>query len=483
MRVACGSLLGPGGCSPVLCSQQMRQNCYGGTLTVLDERGRGVAGNVLQVGVPRLGWFADGDPNTPLTAAMLVDDGTHIHLTIPWSESESPYERWFFGRGVNWADDPDKTKHRYSVPDLLWFWDVRGQVTLVGCRGVEATGPVPGEGRAHVGFAVMGGDGEPDYRKVNGLRSEMPGLSEWMSLRSLTHQVTNDAQGRLKALDLRLESPEPVLFSRAMNLRIRPNFSFNLPATPDTSTIRESLQIETMVKRPRDWFDHLSAHNTVRELVNVAAWLPFGYSAQWASRTDDPERVLDGSVVGVRWSEVRSYLSRRDEPRSSRPRFLYVFDDIGTAGFGRWTRLRSHFARGVNPILSTVEQTRTSIEATLAQSGIGLDAIGYQLALDGRVSKGKAKDETHRDRLCRIAAELTVPPPFDESEWATRSSDAYNGVKHADRDLPDVLTAANTLRENQLIFRLWVAGRIGVPVATLKRNVERDPMTRPYVYE
>lgn len=134
-------------------------------------------------------------------------------------------------------------------------------------------------------------------------------------------------------------------------------------------------------------------------------------------------------------------------------------------------------------MLSTLEHGGMTVEGSLAQSGIGLDGIGYQLALDAGVSKRNADRESHRARLARIAADLPVPPPFDSAEWAARSADAYNGVKHADRDLPDVLTAANRLRENQLIFRLWVAGRIGTPSPVLERNIAIDPMAKPYVYD
>lgn len=276
-------------------------------------RERRVPSNVLEVGVPRLGWFADGDPNTPQSAGMLLDTGTHIELTIAWADRHSPYQRWFYGRSANWGDDPDKTRYRYTVPDMLWFWDARGHVTLVGCTAGDAMGLGPGEGRVHVRLAVIGGQVGTDYRQINGLRSELPGLGEWMSLRSLSHKTTNDAQGRLKALDLHLESPKPVMLSHALNLCIRPNFSFNMPATPDTATIQESLQIGSLTTRPREWLDHLVAHNTVRQLVNVAAWSPFGYSSLWAHRSDDPRRVIDGRAVGTRWAEVRSYQWPRDE--------------------------------------------------------------------------------------------------------------------------------------------------------------------------
>ena len=49
--------------------------------------------------------------------------------------------------------------------------------------------------------------------------------------------------------------------------------------------------------------------------------------------------------------------------------------------------------------------------------------------------------------------------------------------------MPDVLTMANTLRENCLLFRVWVAGRIGVSRATIHRALQIDPMNSPYEIE
>jgi ApeA N-terminal domain 1 len=439
--------------------------------------------NEMLVGVPRLGWLADGDTETPATATLLQDDGKRISLTIPWQGSgDSPYERWFCGNTVRWGDDPEGTRFSYKVPDVLWFEDGRGLVTLVGCRGLGMTGFMSvGEGRADVRFAVMGGRSGSDYRQINGLRSEMPGLGEWMSLRSLKHEVSSGPDGRVRSLDLHLESPPAVRLSRSLNLLIRPSFSYLVPGTPDTTTIKETLLIETYTKDLRDWYDHFVAHNTVRDLVDIAAWSGFGYSNQWANREDDPERFLSGDLIGPRWSEVRTYVARRQEPRSDRTRFLFTFADIGAAGVRRWAVLRAKFSRGINPILASFEQRGVTLEGELGEVGIGLDGIGYQLALDAGESANVANAENHKCRLLRMAADLTVLPPFDIEEWAQRSADAYNGIKHANRDMPDPLTMVNTLRENRIVFRLWIAGRVRVPKSTLARNLELDPMTEAYV--
>lgn len=141
--------------------------------------------NILEVGNPRLAWFADGDETTPETATLLEDTGSQIILRVPWTgmASRSPYERWFHGASTQWGDDPERSRFKYEVPKTLWFQDVEGSVTLVGCRSAGFKSTMrSGQGRVDVQFAVLGAGGTSDYQKINGLRSSMPGLSNWMRL-------------------------------------------------------------------------------------------------------------------------------------------------------------------------------------------------------------------------------------------------------------------------------------------------------------
>lgn len=446
------------------------------------ETGTAVAGNRLEVGQPRLGWMIDGDPATPEVSTTLVDDGSSIVLTVPWNDSGSLYGRWF-AQGMMFGDDPDRRRFRYEVPEILWFRDHSGSVTLVGCRSIGSNSNfIVGQGRASVRIAVMGGQRLPDYRKINGLRTDLPGLGDWMTLRSLSYSNKNDANGRLESLHLDLKAPDPVPLTRAMNLRIRPNFSLRIPSTPEATLIEESLQIESLVQRPREWEEHLRAHETVRELLSLSAWRSFGYSALWAHLETDPERVLSGDAVGRRWAEVATHAVRKHTPSTTRPHFLFTYEGIKSIGVRRWFRLRDSFGRGIGPILSTLDAGHATIEGAMSQVAIGLDGIGYQLALDSGLSPKQANNESHEVRLLRVVGELTVPlpPPFSVTTWAGNAAVVYNGLKHANRAFPDLLLTINTLRESQLVFRLWVAARVGAPKDQLQQRLSMDSMIFPY---
>ncbi|MCU0311006.1 MAG: hypothetical protein MUE36_08685 [Acidimicrobiales bacterium] len=439
-----------------------------------------MADNKLDPGAPRLGWLVDGDPTTPEVAVLLHDNGANIRLTIPWPDGwgDSPYRKWFDSIGQSRRADEADTS---GVPSGLLFHDVDGPVSLVGCRAVStrATAPGSGEGVVDVRFALLGG--RENYEKINGLRSEMPGLGDWIGLRSITEAPTRDDQSRLRSLDLHLESPGPIALDRSLNLRLRPNFRYGLGSEPDTRVLKEAIEIETLVTKARSWGEHIANHEAVRQLLCLSAGRTLGYGQQWANRASDPERTMSGRVVCPRWAEVRSYELRKADTSTTRPHFLFGFSEIGVRGFKRWLRVRSDFERGVLPLTDLLEQRRTPIETVVAQAGIGFEALGYAIALESGVSRGSAKAESHEARLERIFTQIPDVLPEDCANWVQRSVATYNGVKHANRPQPSLIELADTQRLNLLIFRLWVAARIGVQPSSLAAHLRTDPMARPLV--
>jgi hypothetical protein len=437
-----------------------------------------MADNRLDPGATRLGWIIDGDPNTPDVAVLLQDNGESIRLTIPWPNAwgDSPYREWFES-GLSWSPGRSESS---GVPANLLFQDVDGLVALVGCREVNTRTKLPGsgEGVVDVRFALLGGRG--NYDQINGLRSELPGLGDWIGLRSITEAPTRDEQSRLRSLDIHLESPAPISLDRNLNLRLRPNFRYGPGAESDTRVLKEAIEVETSVSRLRSWSDHIVAHESVRQLLCISAGKALGYGQQWAHRASDPERTMSGRVVGPRWAEIRTHEFLKADT-TTRPRFLFKFDDIGGQGFRRWLRIRSDFDRGVLPLANLLEQRRLPVQTAVAQAGIGFEALGYALALESGTSRKLAKAENHEARLERIFSQLADAVPVDGAAWVQRSVAAYNGVKHANRRQPDLFELADTQRLNLLVFRLWIAARIGVRSSTLTARLQTDEMARPLI--
>lgn len=443
-----------------------------------------MAENVLVEGKPRLGWFIEGNPVTPEIAVMLQDTGGQIVLTVPtkgMGGRRDPYDRWFM-TGARFGDDPDRTKYSYEPPRVVMFVDNDGPVVLVGCRAIGGRSSLgAGLGLIVPNFAVLGGTSLA-YDKINGMRSELPSLALWSGQRSVHTNSETDAEGRVQKVDVSLDSPPQIPLARAMNLTLRPTWRTSYPDNIGTFAAHDVVQLVTTSKRARPWEDHLEGHAALRELLVLAAWRDFGFLRLAVNREDDPERVLSGDAVGPRWAEVVTHLLRKHEAWTRDPRFLFTFDDIGPAGVRRWLRLRSQFARAMQPLVATADQKDAFWETRMVQSGIALEALGYQIELDhGGSSLDKKGQLTYMKALEAILNDMDYVPLDDVADWKQRSRDCYMSVKHPDSGLPDSLALTNTLRENLLVLRVWLASRLGCSKATLKSRIDLDPLSSEYV--
>ena len=362
---------------------------------------------------------------------------------------------------------------------MLWFEDSDGTTALLGvhARSFRSNFRVS-TGTASIQLAVLG-CGYSDYRKINGLRSELADALRWFEFGSMAREDHLDGEHRIQKTVLTLGGGEPQPLGKSLNLRLVPHFRTS-PGENGDLVIRESALIETEVVRPRSIYDHLKMHSAVRELVDVSSWTPSTYLGQWVHRRDDPLRSMDGVAREERWSLlVNPRLPATGKSETSK-QYLFRFADVGPSGIRKWLALRQHFERGINPFMAVLGERSSGLQGRLALTSIGLDGIGYQLALDQGRSDSQANGENHARRFKRVAESIPFDFGVDVDEWSRRAANASNGIKHANRELPDLLTMANTLRENALVFRLWIGCRIGVPWSTLERGLRIDPLGRPH---
>ena len=436
--------------------------------------------NELVANSPRLGWYVDGLPDevTAPTATMLNDDGSRITLTIPWRSEGGPerqFERWFGGQMIHWGDDPERTRYSYELPTELGFQDADGPVALVGCQagGYRSNfgGTNAAQGIVYVQFAVLGATSLV-WDRINGLRTYLPELGDWMGLTSLAQRETRGDDGRLRQFELTLDAMPEIQLARRLNVRAVPTWRVE-PYRFGPHQLYDESYLQTSATRPRSWEEHFEVHQSVRELLDVAAWQAFGNREITANRSDDPIRAMSGDVLDERWCDVRTYTVRRARESSARPNYLFRFSDIGSSGYRRWLAPRSKFARGVDPILSLLNLEKALRSNLVTQTSLGLEAIAYELALESGMSERKAGNLRFKDRMSLIHSKLAAPTV--SKEWPARAADTYNGIKHADRPLPDQLSMRAVAEENTLVFRTWIASRIGVGKQVLQRNLQYDP--------
>jgi len=438
--------------------------------------------NELRIGQSRVGELIDGDEATPKTRTQLQRPGDgHVDLYVPWSGigPDEVYRRWFAGNGISFVDDLDRTKYRYEVPRNLIFQDHLGPVALVGCSSAgysESWGWGMGAGRARVQYAVLGGR-NLSYATISGMKTEITGLHTWLGINSIQVEESHDPRHATYHLDL---APS-VEIDGVIGLTFEP--VIQRPSGNEGETVlKQSTLVQTLWDEPRRWSDHWRVHRAVRDLVAIAAWRDERFIRAAVSRHDDPLRVATGDAVARNWHDViaAEVTEGAVSPVRKGDAFLFRSSDLHVSSVAAWIALRDQYSRAVDPIVSTLSMRGATIEVPLALVGIGMEALGYQIAMKNR-SKSAANGLSLAERLKVLAADLPIAPPFDIEDWVTGTAEAYNGIKHANRTMPSPIEQLNRVRQSQLVFRMWVAAQLGMGAAELEAAVALDPMTHAYV--
>lgn len=430
--------------------------------------------NDLQANDPRVGFCWDrGVDDYP---AMLHDTGAEVRLVVSYFDSEV-LRRRFLGRTVTWGDDPDYTRHEYRVPEVVWFADHLGHVCLVEPRRSGSTlgsSSRVDQGSTSFRFAVACGQQGRAYSRINGMRTHLQGLDEWIPLGAVSHERQKDAVENHRDV-ITLEAKPSVKVGRRLNASIENWYSFSISPHPGGSKISDRVHLRTEASSARTWDQHLDVHNALRQLLVVAGWQRYGFTDVEVQQKNDPETVMSGDAIGPRWAPVFTYALERPT-EVSRSRFLFTFEEIGAVGVGRWFALRDRFGRGVAAMLHTVGRPGGALETTLSEAAAALEHIGHHIGVEA----GENPGQRIREHLRRVTGQIRSDIGFDLDDWVLRLADAYRRVKHPDHDDPDSLEMLNLLREARLVFRVWVAGRLGATPSVIEGNLRFDAMRRPY---
>ena len=142
--------------------------------------------------------------------------------------------------------------------------------------------------------------------------------------------------------------------------------------------------------------------------------------------------------------------------------------------------MRDQFARALDPIISARRLQSVLPVTMMAQTGPGIEALGYLLMLRDGASENQAARANLESRFRRVLADVSDVIPFDGESWVVGTVAAYNGLKHANRAEPEEIDLMNRWRETMLALRAWVALEIGTPADGLKQRILGDPQAHPY---
>lgn len=440
--------------------------------------------NDLVLGVPRLGTIFDGNPDTPETRATVELTENGVKLSITWSsDGTEVYGRWFRPRNSFFAleDESNIPDESFKIPSTLNFHDSAGAIQLIDCHSAgwrqSGMGNGFGLGTAFARHAILSTSDRHDYQKVHALSSEVVGLRSWLGITSI-HEKQNFSP-TTRSASIRLEKAESIVLPKKDHISLVPGWKVSRDDSHHVIKLENGLTIQTDYEKPMTWEDHLIHHGKIRDLLNVSLWKNHDLKISAVKNRNYCEDDGRGGSQAV-WKEVRSSGSFSTAEVKAW-RHLINYSDLGPEGLTRWMDLSEEFERAINPALTMHRLKGADPEVQISQIGICLEALGYLILMrDDEMPEEKAKKTRYITRFQRIGRDIESVAPFDVGDWARGTVEAYNGVKHANRALPDFLEITNRVRESCLAFRIWIALRLGVDAENLKERLRVDPQATPY---
>lgn len=432
----------------------------------------------LEVGARHVGWIYDQSDETPHHAVVLERDGQAVTLRVPLAQHVNEIYRRWFGEGVRYSDDPDRSRYAYRPPSVLWFEGEWGTATLVDCyarsRSWSSVVGRAQEGIIGCSMAVIGATPGVRYETVDAVESVVPGLGLWLERNSLERTVDRGADGLPDRLTVRWHRESSARLAQRMNLTIQPSFQFKDRVPGDSEVLEGSFALRTQMARPRPWRQHVNVQRAVPSMMTIADWYPWGLEDVMLRRADDPERSMDGTARGPGWrSALVDQLETVDVP-SRRPRFLFHFGDIPGSPVTRWLRLQDKFEEPLSRLVHLVNWRRADLVGLVQEFGTIVELLGFQIGSE----VGERPKATFETQAGRILAQLPNTVQTAAAGWPGDFRATYTAAKHADHETPPQDALWRGVLATRLLLRSWVATRLGVAPDRLVPALRTDQGVR-----
>ncbi len=419
----------------------------------------------------------DGDYSNLLPATLDVNEHGEVALRIPYLLGRFP-ERWFWDDHSMHIGPNGKPIPREPPPTVLDYFDEIGSVGLIDCRassrntirfgGMAASS---GVGEIAASYAVEKAEKASNYTKINGLRSEIDGLAQWLNL--WAHRTTRTyAQDNLSmTVSTTMELPPDLPINRRLNLSATVLGTAPRSQKPEVQYTSTAM-IRTHVSTARTWEDHLALHRAIRDLLRVAVWRPISFRKFEVTSDRERVQITEDKDPCSRWCLTRTaFLVGSESTWDDNVRPLFWFADIGKAGVARWLKLYDTNTRGLRPFLRLLDLREGTIEEQMTLLGIAMEALGYQAFLDSGTSQKRASGKTIEQRVRKLTDSLTGCIPNIPHSYPKNFADSYNAVKHANRPQPNPLDLISNYRLGIKILRAWIALRLGVSEALIQQRL------------
>ena len=245
------------------------------------------------------------------------------------------------------------------------------------------------------------------YAKITGLRSEVSGLRSWLGVTSIETKCERNPETKRPKQTFVLDAPEPIIIPDS-GLSFSPDFFSS--QKNDTVSIRDVVQLVHRSEQEEPWYVHQGAQLAVRDLLAISRWRAETVIPAFVCRPDDLLSDADDRPAGSLWWRKAIY---SDAPlpmeETTRIEHLIWWNELKPEGMVKWIKLREDFARAIDPAVSSIFLKNSIIEVQLTQVFIGLEALGYLIAMrDDGSTEAQANSLNFKQRLTRIDRKSVV---------------------------------------------------------------------------
>ncbi len=368
---------------------------------------------------------------------------------------------------------------KLPLPDPLVARDGQGWLTLHEARssGASASSLAHSEQRIRYRFAIATGSNGVAYSKINGLRSEVEGLSRWAKMTAVETRVHfKDGEG-VTGLELSAKNMPNHVLGGPFDLRLATSYSHRPRPKNGVFTITDLLTVETRTRSRRSWDDHSAQHRMIQDLMCLVYGFPCAAVMKSAMRHDD--QPIDTKVNRRRWwpEAFEPTFGRGDrshEPLDDREPLFYL-DETDPVRVSAWLTGFQQWSRPTWIAVTTLFQKNSTVESQLLQIGVALEALGY--AIWRQANPTSKKTPSYPDLLKVVTdtvgvASIAVYGKSKRADlWREQFNRAFKGAKHADNAPVTSNEAIYAARQGFLLIRCWLALELGVSKTLLRKRL------------
>ncbi len=378
---------------------------------------------------------------------------------------------------------PDIEK-QLQVPEALTFQGPQGLVLLQGCRhrgGSFAFGGYAMSQTLIDSFRLISGVHQVfDYSQINGLKTEVEGLAQWVGRTGVTTSLEYGDTNNFKGLNLRAENVETRSLGGAFNLALDTSIKYSPPQSGGEHHIEEALFISTRTTELQGLRHHARVHRMVQDLMCLVYGQALRARALAVMRDDDQPSMIDPLGSAREWKNLyEPHFGRYvDVPTDieSRKRPMFTLADTEQGRVVEWMTDWDRWSRPTSIAVTTLFQRGTTVEADLLQVAVALEALGYEIRSQctGRRESLNNFNGALAAIFQRVRWDWKAILGRKHTDWSSEIRVAYIGVKHADNPMPEPRAAHRLAREGMMVLRVWQAHQLGVPEEVVQQYVELE---------